>query len=490
MSCLKRIKAAVTNNRGVALFIVLTAMATLAIFVGEITYTAQINQKLAYDRLDQIKAHSLAKSGLRLALLRIRAYSELKKSIGTMAKSMGASAADADKVVPKAILEKIWNEPITIPFSGDVSGLPLGARDAIQKFRKDSSMEGKVYISISAQSERFNLNSTIQAFAPSPSASPSASPGGSTGGTGSTAPSGSTAGSGGTGSGPTPTPIGFDQEQARKLLSDQIKDTFAKKFEEDEKFRDRYRNLRPEDLTDEILGWNDLTYQSQAAQRADRPFKQAPFYDVSELHYLPSVDDDIYNLLASQYTTGVASAINVNTIKEPVLAALVPQMTQEERKKFFEYRDNLEPTGDDARAAAAAGTATNKDEDHTFKAADDFYKYIKEKVSAFGNSDSKIDDFKKALTQRGITITTEESNFIVRIEATINQTKRTLEAYVSILPDSGSTGGTSGGTTTSGTTKPSPTPNTPTNPVNPNDPTANDPTLERSNLKITQLRFL
>ena len=178
MFCLKLIRTQINkisrpDNKGVALFIVLSAMATLAIFVGEITYTAQVNQKLAYDRLDQIKAHSLAKSGLRIALLRIRAYSELKKTIGDMAKSAGASADAVSSVVPKAVMEKIWSEPITIPFSGDIAGLPMGARDALTKFRKDSGMEGKLYISIQAQSSRFNLNSTIAAFAPSPSPNPS-----------------------------------------------------------------------------------------------------------------------------------------------------------------------------------------------------------------------------------------------------------------------------------------------------------------------------
>src|ERR1035437_442393 len=104
------------DRRGVALFIVLTSMATLAIFLGEITYTAQINQKLAYDRLDQVKATALAKSGFRLALLRIRAYTEIKKLIAAMSKTAGATASEVNSIVPKDMLEKIWNEPITVPF--------------------------------------------------------------------------------------------------------------------------------------------------------------------------------------------------------------------------------------------------------------------------------------------------------------------------------------------------------------------------------------
>lgn len=470
MSYLKLIK----NQRGVALFIVLTAMATLAIFVGEITYTAQVNQKLAYDRLDQIKAHALAKSGLRLALLRIRAYTELRKTVSSLAKSAGASASAANAVVPKAIMEKIWNEPITVPFSGDISGLPMAARDAITKFRKDSSMEGKLYISIQAQSSKFNLNSTIASFAPSPT--PSASP------------NASATATPVAGASPSATPPGFDQDKARELMTEQIKNTLQKKFEDDEKFRDRYRNLKPEDIADEILGWSDLTFQSQAAQRANVPFKQAPFYDISELHYLPSIDDQLYDLLSNEYTAGVNSSINVNMIKDRVLAALVPQMTEDERKKFFEYRDNTGSSSSDAKSSSgqAGNPAKDPNEDHSFKEPDEFFKYLKEKVAAFGGSDSKINDYKTALANRGITITTEENNFIVRIEATVQQTKRILEAWVTLVEDS-STSTTknktgAGATSTSGT---NPNTTTPTTPVN-----GAAPASGRSNLKITQLRFL
>jgi hypothetical protein len=479
------------DKKGVALFIVLSAMATLAIFVGEITYTAQVNQKLAYDRLDQIKAHSLAKSGLRLALLRIRAYAELKKTLGEMNKKTGGAASAA---MPKSVMEKIWNEPITIPFTGDLSGLPLGARGALEKFRKDSGMDGKLYIAVQAQSAKFNLNSTIAAFAPA--ASPGASPSPSPGAKGGTVTTGTGDGSGDTSSGaasgsPSPGPA-FNQDEARKLLGEQIRQSLAAKFEEDEKFRDRYRNLRPEELTEEIISWSDISYNSeQVASRVTIPLKYGPFYDVSELHYLPSVDDDVFNLLESQFTTGVASAINVNTIKEPVLAALVPQMTAEERKKFFEFRDNTGPSADDA--AAKSGTkdpGTDPSQDNTFKDEAAFFKYIQEKVAFFAGAGSKFDEFKNGLAQRGITITTEENNFIVRIEATINQTKRTLEAWVSVLPDK-ATANPKPGTTVGGTGAAGGTGGQNNNGLIPGqNGQIPDPTQERSNLKITQLRFL
>jgi hypothetical protein len=453
-----------TDKKGVALFIVLASMATLGIFVGEITYTAQINQKLAYDRLDQVKAQALAKSGLRLALLRIRAYSELKKTISKMAGDSAAGAAVANSVVPKSMIEKIWAEPITVPFSGDISSLPGTLKDALEKFRKDSGMEGKLYISIQAQSNKFNLNSTLPSFA-AIAAPEKKTDKGTTGGD-----TGTSTGSG-TGANPTPTPVVFSAEQSRQMLGEQIKSTFQKKFEEDEKFRDEYRSFRIEDLVEEILGWSDLSYESPREQSSPLPFKKAPFYHISELSFLPSMDDQIYGLLSAQFSAGVASNINVNTIQEPVLRALLPQITKEEAKAFYEYRD-----GSPGQPAAAAGKNGATGEDHQFKTPDDFYKYLKDKVQYFMGSETRVTDLKNGLTQRGIQVTTEETNFLVHIEATVQQTKKTMEAMVSLIDPSKQTDTPTPGTTVK----------------NPSTPASGSSVSkgEKSNLKVTQLRFL
>lgn len=467
------------NRKGVALFIVLASMATLAIFVSEITYTAQINQKLAYDRLDQVKAQALAKSGLRLALLRIRAYSELKKQVGKIASSTGASASAVNSVVPKAILEKIWSEPVTIPFTGDISGLPGTMRDALTKFRKDSGMEGKVYISIQAQSNKLNLNSTLPGFAAL--ATPTPAKNGNAQATPTPDPNNPYASSTpGAGAAPNATPANYDPTQARQLLGDQIKNTLQKKFDEDEKFRDQYRNFRVDDLIQEIIGWADLSYDSPREQFATVPFKKAPFYHLTELHYLDTMEDGIYDLLADQFSAGVASTININTIQEPVLKGLIPQMTKDEVAKFFQYRDG---TGQEAVAAGGKAQTPGGTEDNTFKDAGEFYKYLGDKVQYFAGSTTRVNDFKTSIAQRGIELITEESNFLVHIEATVQQTKKIMEAMVSIVPDAaGSTPPKSGAAAT-------PTPAaTPNATQNANDPLSNP--VERSNLKITQLRFL
>ena len=442
-----------SDNRGVALFIVLTSMATLAIFLGEITYTAQINQKLAYDRLDQVKATALAKSGFRLALLRIRAYTELKKTVSSMAKTAGASASEVNSIVPKDMLEKIWNEPVTVPFTGDISSLPTAAQDALTKFRKDSGMEGLLYLSILSQSTKFNLNSYLPTFA---ALATPAKPG--AGGTATPTPTASP--------NPSSTPVAFSVDDARTQLTEQIEQTFQQKFDEDEKFRDQYRNLKRSDIADDIMSWNDLTYDSTRSQSSNMQLKKAPFYDISELHFLPTIDDQIYDLLAPAYSTTVESNINVNKIQEPTLIALVPTMTPEERKKFFEDRDQTATA-----TASPAPNATPDADTGPFKAPNDFFEYLKKKVASF-SSPSKLQDFKDNLIKRGINIVVEESQFLVHIEATVHQTKRTLEAVVVIVPDKSTT------TTTPG--------NPPVN-QNPNPTT---PTPKRSSLKVIQMRFL
>jgi type II secretory pathway component PulK len=461
MFCPQPIKKILNNKQGVALFIVLASMATLAIFVGEITYTAAINQKLAYDRLDQIKAHALAKSGLRLALLRIRAYSEIKRTIAEQTKGNKDAAAVADAMMPKAMLEKIWSEPITIPFTGDVSALPSAAREGLLKFRKDSGMEGNLYIAIDAQSSKFNLNTLLPSIAAPPTPTPTPKKPGAAG-TNPAQPADDKKEE--TNGATTDQSKSYDSEKARSLLIEQLQQIFTNKFETDTTFRDQYRNLRIEDLGQEMIGWADIGYETLRSQQSTIPFKMAPYYDISELHYLPTVDDQVFDLISPQFTASTSQGINVNSIQEPVLRGLVPQMTEEERKEFFEYRDAPPP------------------DDHAFKTGEDFVKYLSEKVAAFKGSATILEEFKTGLSQRGITLVTDESHFKVRIEATIQQTKRTLEAWVSVLApkEKPTDKNAPPGTPPAPTTRPA-------TPQNPSATTSSE--TERSNLKITQLRI-
>jgi hypothetical protein len=109
------------DTSGIALFMVLSAVSVLSILVTEFTYIAQINQRIAYDGVDQVRAHYLAKSGLKLSLLRLKAY----QLVGAFSSNKD-NAGMGIPALPKSILEKLWSFPFFFPIRPDLPGLSEG----------------------------------------------------------------------------------------------------------------------------------------------------------------------------------------------------------------------------------------------------------------------------------------------------------------------------------------------------------------------------
>ena len=76
------------------------------------------------------------------------------------------------------------------------------------------------------------------------------------------------------------------------------------------------------------------------------------------------MDDDLYNLFSDGLTVARTPGININTMQEATLRALVPQMTKDEVADFFKFRDDTTV-------------------DNTFKKDSDFWDYITKNVIAF-----------------------------------------------------------------------------------------------------------
>ena len=147
------------RQSGVALFMVIAAISVLSIVVTEFAYIAQVNKKVAYDGLDQLKAHYLAKSGLKLSLLRLKAYQTIKGIAG-------GKAAAAIPGIPKQVLEKVWSFPFFYPIPTNIPGLSQMDKDRIDKFQKTSSLDGKFSSIIESESSKYNLNLILAPFVP------------------------------------------------------------------------------------------------------------------------------------------------------------------------------------------------------------------------------------------------------------------------------------------------------------------------------------
>lgn len=376
------------DEQGIALFMVLAAVAVLTLLISEFAYIASISQNIAYGNLDQAKAHYLAKSGLKLSLLRLKAYQKVKDLSGGL-----GGAAGGGGLVPKAMIEKIWSFPFMYPLPTQIPGLSKTDQEMIQKFQKNSQLEGSFTAVIESESGKLNLNSIIPGIGPaaaSPSPQPSATPSAS----------------------PTP----FDPSQARQSLELFFQNLIHQKSESDSDFASQYRDLRFSELMDQLISWADRTYQRQTpADRDLIPPKRAPFYSVSELHNLSLMDDDIYDLFAPNLTALPTQGVNINTMNESTLRALIPLMNKDELRDFFKYRDS--PT-----------------EGSLFNKVDDFYKYLTTNVAAYKSNSQGLQKLQQDFSTRGIQLLTDESLFKITVQAKVNSSTRTIEAWVSVKP--------------------------------------------------------
>jgi hypothetical protein len=372
---------------------VISAISVLSLLVTEFTYVAHVNQQIAFDSLDSVKAHYLAKAGLKLSLLRLKAYKQVKSALGS-----GGAASALGSAIPKSMIDKIWSFPFMYPVPTTVPGLTPSQKDSIEKFQANSSLDGQFTALIESESSRYNLNMILSQYAPP---APSPSPGGA---------------GGGTTSSPEPSPsASFDPQAARDSLYKYLLQLMTNKFETDDAFSAEYRDYRLEDLLDNIVGWADITYQRRQRETSDdiNKFKQAPFYSLSELHMIPLMDDDLYDLFAPGLTANATPGINVNTMEKNTLRALVPGMTDQEATDFYTFRDSTE-------------------EDNSFKTADDFFNYLLKNVGIFHNDKTQLESFEQDLSKRNVRIVTDETEFKITVTSQVNQATRVLDAWVTL----------------------------------------------------------
>lgn len=374
------------DQSGIALFMVLSSVAMLAILVSEFTYISQIGQMIAFGGMDQTKAHYIAKGAFKLSLLRLKAYQKANSYLS----SLGA----AGPKISRNLLNKIWSFPVFYPLPTNIPGMSAVEKGMIEKFQKESDLDGRYSALIESESSKYNLNLLLPGFAPLPSGTPSAVPSGQ--------PS------------PDPPPS-YTPEGARKSLYDYMGTVLKQKIESDDDFALTYRDLKLEDLTDQIYGWVDRRYESRTGQgsRDRMAVKRAPIYSVGELHMLPAFDDELFKLFTPHFSASGPAGININSMKSDILRALVPQMTKDEAEAFFKFRDSEE-------------------RENQFATQDDFFKYLLEKVAAFKGNQSALDNLRKEHAARGIFFVTEETEFKITVQSQVNSATRTIEAWVSL----------------------------------------------------------
>lgn len=415
---IKDLQKILNNQRGVALMMIMTSIIILMAIYGEFTFDSKISRLKATNILDRSQAKLLAESGLQLAMARLRLYREAFNRL--------QSNASAKSMVSPQLLNQLWEVPFIfpVPITKDA---PMAFRTTVQKFQDETLLEGEMKVTIQNISNRLNLNllrMDMTKFNPET----------------------------------------FQQEASSQLdqsdmainsnvnvaqtLFFTLKRLVDNKKDKDETFENRHSDINYQEMISNlkffISDYQSLNQDPHAGeaeiafQRIPLSPKYGPMGSASELYTLPGWDDEIIELINNEFSVYPTAQIDLNKLTANMLKILIPTMTEEDIKEFFQYRDDPE-------------------QPRNFNTKEDFKKYIVDFAHLMNPSD--FDSRMKLFEAKGITFGSNPNLFRVIAEGTYNRSVYTLVAYV-VLPTQevpktpgqpGTTSGANQPATTSGT---------------------------------------
>lgn len=422
MAFKKEIQKILNNQRGVALMMIMTAIILLMAIYGEFTFESKISRLKATNILDKSQAKLLAESGLQLAMTRLRLYKEAFNKV--------ESNPSAKNMVQGQLLNQLWEVPFIFPIPVG-GGANSAFKATVDKFSKETFLEGEMRVSIQNISNRLNLNMLridMTKFNPDPTVD----------------------------DGQDETSIINMADNA--ILSDVsvdqslvflLKRLVDDKREKDEAFDDRYSGINYQTMLTNLKYYMSdygSMFQDPLAPEAERSFSQIPLTpkfgplgSASELYAIPGWNDELIELIQNEFSVYPNTQIDFNKITSNMLKILIPSMTDEDIREFFLWRDDPE----------RPKFVNNKA---------DFKRYIVDQERLMGETD--FENRLKMFEQKGISFGSNPNLFKIVSEGSYNRSNYTLVAYV-VLPKNETTKAPGTGTNPPGTT---------TNPNNPNQP--------------------
>jgi len=310
----KDFKLIFSNQDGIALMLVMTAIVLLTAIMMAFSIDSNINKIKSYNIEDRGQAKLNAESGVQFAMVRLQLYAEAFNYVEN-------NSAVKDFATPE-VLNSIWNFPFIFPIPVNEK-MNMIQKNAIDKFHKNTLIQGSMKLIITNISNKVNLNllrvslmSTITNEGDPPE---------------------------------DPPEDGDEEYEIANQLIKTLNYSIEKKSENDEDFMSNYmgsdtlqmiNNLKvyisdPDSLEDDGGALGEFA-------KIDSEPKMSPFSSMSEMYSIPGWVDDMVELVTGEYTVHGAVMIDLNKITEKMLRILLPDITDEEVKEFFEYRDDPE----------------------------------------------------------------------------------------------------------------------------------------------------
>lgn len=287
----RKVSRPLNNQRGVALMIAISCLMLIIFLANEVSYDSSVEYLVNSAGVNRVKAYYAAKSGVQLSLLRIKIYQQAQSKFGAQ---LGNSP----------LLDQIWKFPFAwpLPIPAELNAVD---KDSFKKIFKESSMDSSYIVTIEDEGSKIDLNDLNS-------------------------------------------PSTALQEATKK----QLINIFEQKKLEDENFGREYSNIRFEELVNTIADW--MSAKATSANGGDKRAKynelnslsQTDYYPpnrnfrtLSELHMVPGMNDDFFNLLLPRVTIYGMKAINPNLATREVLRSLDPGITDEVVKDIIKRRE-------------------------------------------------------------------------------------------------------------------------------------------------------
>lgn len=395
-------KQILQNKNGIALMLVLGVIAILTYLLADFTFETKINKIKSYNYQDKTQARLTAESGLNLALTNLKIYQEGRNKL--------ENQANAKAAFPPDKLEAILTQPFIypIPLSKNAN---IIQKTALADFEKENLLKGELTVSYAKVVGFLNPNAlrlvekTLSTSQYEDQASAESETETSTDGE-----------------------EGKETQKAATLISNKFLETLERlmkdKSDADEDFHQKYANIAPVDLVNEIKyyvnspekmnGQSMADVQARFEQKKITP-KHAPMNSIDEMYLLPSWSDDIVNLIKDRLTVHEVSMISLNDITSEDLKILFPDINDIQIEEFFKYRD-----GDPVKKIAAK----------KFKSVEDFKNLVTGQLQII--SDSDFNERMTMLKEAGLSLDVAGKLFKVTSQGKFNNATVTLTAFIDL----------------------------------------------------------
>ena len=395
------LKKILSSHNGVALMMILSAITLLTLVVTNFSFETRLNSARISSQQKSLQAKLNAESGLKLALSKLKLYQE------------GHNLIEKDKKLKDLIPPSLLQEVTIMPF---IYPVPLGPdanliqRNALLDFEKESLIQGEMNVEIMPVSGFLNPNNMRikkNTQEPNPSDPPS-------------------------------TEGKFEIHSfIEKEITKAIEDAFLNKKETDETFESLYSDVDPILLVKELKYYvtDKGKFEDEQKGEVEQLYmkkgitpKFAPLTSLTELNLLEGWNDDFVDLLKDQFSVHEIAIIDINKLTQGQLKLIFPEITDEQSKEFFKYRD-----GDPNAVENDSKDDENDNSDgspHPFNSEEDFKELLVSKLEVV--SLDKYTERTSELTQAGLKFGVAGKLFKVIATGKLDNASYTIKAFVDL----------------------------------------------------------